>query len=426
MKKYIFLYILLFSFVYTNVYSNDSNDDMYSEYQDSNYKANNQNKSKKIYFPRLEGRILAEYYIDNLRDKEDRIKHNDKATNNYLSLKSYLKLRITEGFYAETDWYLRPVNKRIYTDKNYAKNLQYNITDSYGDDFYGKQDYIQRRFHYKDYGLGIETLKLGYTGTNIALNAGKFNPTFAIGYNKYRFSGIYGTILPSEYELTEKLGGNISALLPFGNITFNLFTDDTTDLSTTMFKRAGKDKSKGGAGNTKRLNNYSITFNVKLDNLTFNFGYRKLNDDHKYDFNNKDVNTGENGWTGALEYKITLDYDITIKPFIEYTYLENYDGMLERDVQYLTTFLPIMFENWHLIFSNTYKFDIEKYHKKYNSYLSQISFGYKFDFGLMLDFARVWWTEYKKADGFLTLKEREKFKMRKDAYVFMISYVYDF
>ena len=52
--------------------------------------------------------------------------------------------------------------------------------------------------------------------------------------------------------------------------------------------------------------------------------------------------------------------------------------------------------------------------------------GEYFDFGLMLDFARVWWTEYKKADGFLTLKEREKFKMRKDAYVFMISYVYDF
>ena len=426
MKKHIFLYILLFSFIYIKVYSNDFNDDMYLEYQDSDYRSNNKNKSKKLYFPRLEGRILAEYYIDTLENKSDRIRHNDKKTDSYLSLKSYLKLRITEGFYAETDWYLRPVNKRLYTDRNYAKNSQYNITDSYGDDFYGKQDYIQRRFHYKDYGLGIETLKLGYIGTNIALNAGKFSPTFALAYNKYRFSGVYGTILPSEYELIEKLGGSISALLPFGNITFNLFTDDTTDLSTTMFKRTRKDKSKGGAGNTKTLDNYSITFNIKVDDLTFNFGYRSLNDDHKYDLNNKNVDRAEKGWTAALEYKLTLDYDITIKPFVEYTYLGAYDGMMKRKVHYLTGFFPIMFENWHLIFSDTHKFDLERYYKNYISHLSQISFGYKFDFGLMLDFARVWRTEYKKADGFAILKERQKFRMNKNAYVFMISYVYDF
>lgn len=367
----------------------------------------------------FEGYILSEFYVNTLTDAKDKVRKNDSPTNSYLYLESLAKLNIGKGFFAETKWYLKPVNKRLYTGDIYAKDTSRVIGDSSNSDFYGKDNYVKRTFQFSSYGLGIETLYAGYKNSNLAFGLGKITPTFATAYDKSRFSGVYGIKVPEEYELTDKIGGYVSAIFPFGNLTFNMFYDDTTDLSNTMFKKQGRDKSKGGAGNTEKLNNFSLTFNGKFDNLSLNLGYRQLEASLPQE-------SSENGYTIGIEYLVELPYDINFLPFVEYTYLDDFDGMKSRDVSYFTVFLPMIYENWHFILSNTSKYDDERNYRNYTSYLTQASVGYKFDFGLMIDVAKVWERYVRKADGFSEVGARDKWVKHADSWAFMISYLFNF
>ena len=121
-----------------------------------------------------------------------------------------------------------------------------------------------------------------------------------------------------------------------------------------------------------------------------------------------------------------MPYNINFLPFVELSYLDNYDGMDSRDTTYFTAFLPLIFENWHVIFSNTTKFDDEKGYHSYTSYLTQVSIGYKFDFGLMIDVARIWERYAKKADGFVGVGRRDKWVKHADSLAFMVSYLFEF
>lgn len=412
-----------------SAFAEDYNDDIYEDDSSSNssnyttstpkYQNNVKKSSEKDKDPIFEGYILSEFYVNTLSDSKDKVRKNDSPTNSYLYLESLAKLNIGKGFFAETKWYLKPVNKRLYTGDIYGKDENHVVGDSSDSDFYGKDDYVKRKFQLSSYGLGVETLYAGYKNSNLGVGLGKIEPTFGIAYDKSRFSGVYGTTLPEEYELTDKIGGSIAAIFPFGNITFNMFYDDTTDLSNTAFNKQGRDKSKGGAGNTDKLNNFSLTFNGKFDNLSLNFGYRQLEASLPAESN-------ENGYTIGAEYLLELPYDINFLPFAEFTYLDDFDGMKSRNVSYLTTFLPLIYENWHFILSNTSKYDVEKGYRNYSSYLTQASVGYKFDFGLMVDAARVWERYAKKADGFAELDSRGKWVKHADSWAFMISYLYEF
>ena len=204
-------------------------------------------------------------------------------------------------------------------------------------------------------------------------------------------------------------------------VTFNLFFDDTTGLSNTMFKKQGRNKSYGGAGNTEKLNNLSVTFNGTFfdDKLSLNLGYRQLETDY-------DGSDTEKAFVAGAEYLIDMPYNISFLPLVEGVYINNFDGMTSRNITYLTAFLPIIYENWHFVASNTTKLDRENNYKNYTSYLTQLSIGYKFDFGLVLDFARIWEREAKKADGFSIVSPREKWVRHNDSWAFMVSYMFRF
>lgn len=435
MKNKLFI-LLLLTLIISPVFAKDYDDDFYEEgdYEEAvpastsqpirkNIRMPQPEKKENLLFPRLDGRILTEYYINNLLKDKERISLDDKKTNGYLYTELDFKLRFTKGISLTSKWYLEPVDDRLYTGDIYAENPNYIIGNANNNDFYGKEDHIKRKFHFWDYGLGIETLNISYEASNIALGIGKFNPSFGSAFEKSRFSGIYGTVLPEEYELTEKIGGYISALLPFGNITFNLFFNDETDLSGTMFRKTGKNKAEGTVGNTNKLNNYSLTFNGNFETFKLNLGFRQQYNESK----NNIEEVKETGYVAGLEYLIELDYNIVFKPLAELTYITNYMSMENRKVLYGTLFLPIMFENWHLMFSGTIKYDKEKNYDRYNTYLAQISFGYKFDIGLMIDFARIWGKQYYKADTFDNLgKDGEKWETQNNSWAFMISYVYKF
>lgn len=426
--KYI-LSILLLCFVLpamaedydSDIYEDDGVPAKPSVQQSSSSKQNSYKPlaANKESFPKFEGYLLNEFYVDSFTNSSEKVQQGENRANAYFSFESLMRLRITEGFFAETKWFLSPVNDRMYTGDTYAGNPGYIVGNALNSDFYGKENHVKRRFQSWSYGLGVETLNVGYRNKNLAVGLGKINPTFGNAFDKSRFSGIYGVSMPEEYELTEKIGGYVAALLPFGNITFNAFFDDTTGLSNTMFRSRGRDKSDGGAGNTEKLNNFSITFDGKFDNLSVNVGFRYLDVD-------LDKEKPEKGFVAGLEYLFELPYDVNFLPFVEIAYLDNYDGMKSRNVTYFTTFLPVIFENWHFIFSNTTKFDDEKSYHSYTSHLTQLSLGYKFDFGLMIDVARVWERYAKKADGFVGVGRRDKWVKHADSWALMVSYLFVF
>lgn len=375
--------------------------------------------TKTSYYPKFEGHILAEYYIDSLVDKNDIVNPHDDRNNYYLNLEALLKLKFTQGFFVETKWQLSPVNDRVYTGDIYADHPGYIVGNSLNSDLYGNYDYVKRKFQFSSYGLAVETLNIGYKNDNFAMGLGKINPTFAKAYDKARFSGVYGVLMPEEYELIGKIGGYVSAILPVGTITFNTFFDDTTDLSRTMFNSTKKDKSIGGAGNTEKLNNFSLTYDGNFNNLSLNVGFRYLDVD-------LDNEKPEKGFVLGAEYLMELPYDVNFLPFAELAYFDNYKGMENRDVAYFTTFLPIIIDGWHFIATNTIKFDHEKGYKNYVSHLTQLSAGYKFDCGLMLDFARIWEKNTKKADGFAGVGNRKKWEHNADSWAVMVSYSFKF
>ena len=76
--------------------------------------------------------------------------------------------------------------------------------------------------------------------------------------------------------------------------------------------------------------------------------------------------------------------------------------------------------------TNTTKYDHENGYKNYTSYLTQLSLGYKFDFGLMFDVARVWERYAKKADGFVNVGSGEKWLKHADSWAVMVSYSLNF
>lgn len=414
--KYIILVMLLLTSFST--FAEDYNSDIYSdEYANNN--TYNLQKTKQNSYPRFEGQILAEYYVDSLIHNEDKVNPADSKTNYYLNAEALLKLKFKEGFFLETKWQLSPVNGRLYTGDIYANNPEYFVGNSLNSDFYGKQNYVKRKFQTSNYGLAVETLNIGYKNKDLVVALGKINPTFGRAFEKSRFSGIYGITMPEEYELVGKIGGYISTILPIGTITLNAFFDDMTDLSRTMFKSLKRDRSKGGAGNTEKLNNFSLTYDGNFENLSVNFGFRYLDVDLK----GEDT---EKGFVIGAEYLFELPYNVNFLPFIEAVYLDSFEGMKSRNVGYLTAFLPIIIDNWHFIFTNTTKYDHEDGYKNYTSYLTQLSLGYRFNCGLMIDFARIWEKYAKKADGFIGVGAREKWLKHADSWALMISYSFKF
>ena len=134
----------------------------------------------------------------------------------------------------------------------------------------------------------------------------------------------------------------------------------------------------------------------------------------------------EKGFVLSGEYLMELPYDVNFLPFAEVAYFNNYDGMEDRNLTYFTTFLPIIIDGWHFIATNTFKFDNESGYKNYFSHLTQLSAGYKFDCGLMLDFAKIWEKNTMKADGFAGVGNKQKWTHDSDSWAFMVSYSFKF
>jgi len=368
-------------------------------------------------YPKITGEILTEYSTDTLINSSSKVDTADDRTNGQLNLEPIFKLHLNDKWSFKTAWKFRPVEERLYQGDIWARNASYIVGGNGTDDRYGKEDYIERKFQWDTYGLIIEELTVDFRGEDLAFGLGKFNPTFGKAFDKSKYHGIYGTWMPEQYELTEKFGAYVSMLFENAELRFNLFFDDTTGMSRSAFKDRKRDKSAGGAGNTEKPNNYSLTLEGNYEQFGYNVGFRYLDTDKSYEKNEK-------GFVLGLDYLKEFETNNFIFiPFAEVAYFDNFDGMNGREIWYTTVSLPLIYKGWNVVVSETFKHDDEPTYKDYQSYLAQFSIGYKFKNGIMLDFARKEQRYVIKANN---IPSPQKDSRKADSWGLMISYMYKF
>ncbi|MFC1659248.1 hypothetical protein ACFL0U_01630 [Pseudomonadota bacterium] len=326
-------------------------------------------------YPNFDGEILFELKHDALSDNSKKVANNDRENDTNLLIEPIFFLNLTEGFKINNHWAIRPIEERKYTTPTVGNSIYY------GGTFYGTEGWIKRDFG-KEYGIIVEELELMYEKNDIRLGLGKFNPMFGTAFYKSRYHGIYGTDLPEEYELKEKFGGNIVAVFPNIQAEFSLFFDDVTHLSSSAIGDRGRDKSRGGAGNTEKLDSFSIAIEganfLGHKDFNYNFGFRYLKTEKNWE-------RDEKGYVLGLEYIYDIGLDSMIIPFFEYAYFDNYDGIVGRDTQYTTLSLVGIKGNWNTVVSNTLKREEESNFSDIRDYVIQYTIGYKFENGLMFD-----------------------------------------
>lgn len=135
-----------------------------------------------------------------------------------------------------------------------------------------------------DIGLYIDTLNIEAGFGPATLTAGKFTAGFGTAWDI--MPGIWTGDMAEDYELAEQLGLGLAWDLgetPVGALRLgvNVFTADTSALSDSAFTRRGRlARADGGAGNTGKLNNVSVTFEgsdiATAPGLSWHLGFRQL------------------------------------------------------------------------------------------------------------------------------------------------------
>ncbi len=218
---------------------------------------------------------------------------------------------------------------------------------------------------------------------------GKFNPTFATLYRKSKRIGVFLTDFTEDYELREKIGGGVAAMLEDSEITFNTFFNDPTGLSGSALKNRGTERANNGiAGNTSSLSSYSATMEGQnlfgVENLFYNIGYRSLG------VKNNGSNKRETGYTLNLEYLEKITQNTSLIPIMEYVKIANFTGLEGRNAEYKTFGLIGKYSAWSASLISI-KRNIDKNYLGSNSNDSQLQFtaGYKFTNNLAIDVSRM-------------------------------------
>ena len=346
----------------------------------------------------LSGNIETVYKTDFLSDNDGKYIEEDRKFNGYLNINGNLDLDFENNFHLINTFEFRPVQKRVY-DGGYGQHSILSNNSTLTDDFYGKENHLKRKYHFSHYGLIVEELYFKYKEEAFLFGIGKFNPSFGYAHDKNRLAGIYGTRLVEEYALKEKIGTFIAFDSDFFVLRGDFFFDDKTFLSEDLFQRRGINKAEYGAGNTKKLNNFSITSELVFDTTKLYASFRRLA------VTNREEEAEKGYLIGIQNYIEESKYGFGLNPLAEFVYLDNFNGNEGRDVVFITASVPVFYKGWNFVGSYTLKNDREKFYKDYRSYIAQISIGYEFKNGLAIDVARKWEKSAKKVSDGGSVKE---------------------
>ncbi|PZW48403.1 hypothetical protein C8P66_105152 [Humitalea rosea] len=213
---------------------------------------------------------------------------------------------------------------------------------------------------FADQAAWVDELTLSWVQGPLELFGGKIHPRFGFAWD--RAPGLYGTDIAEGYELAEKLGfgaqlawsdlAGLTAAYGEHDLRFEMFQADRSFLSesgvspryATVDPQTGdmrylwrNRRSTGGADNTRGTNNWVASaaghgMPLPLGTLDYTLGYssRRAGDDS--------VEAGtaatETGTVAGLAWEVPLPFRVTATPLVEWTRLDNADGVRDakRDV----------------------------------------------------------------------------------------------
>jgi len=324
-------------------------------------------------YPNISGDLLAQTQFDRVLTKK---KQGVSPNNGFIYVQPSFSLNFNKNWSIKTEWRLQPNN--VLTTRNSTNPERY-------------RNFLVRdrsAVNASEMGLLIEQLKVHFENEDLEFEAGKFDPGFGMAHRKTKRMGIFTAQVTEDYNLREKLGMSLSALLEHSKLTVNTFFNDFTGLSSSAIDNRGKEsKNDGIAGNTGTLSSYSITLEgnniLDIEEWHYYLGYRVLDVDN---IANRDT---EKGYVASSEYIYPLGLNTNLIPFIEYTKIRNFTGEQSRNADYTTLALILEYSSWTASTSYVKRsIDQNQRTSDINDKLMQISLGYKFTNNLSLDFTR--------------------------------------
>lgn len=232
-----------------------------------------------------------------------------------------------------------------------------------------------------DIGLYVDTLNVQAEIGGFNLVAGKFAPGFGRAWDNT--PGVYGTSFAEDYELSEQIGLGaayaFSGALGTHTLGANVFFADTSVLSDSIFTRRGRlSVSDGGAGNTGRLDNVSLTLDggefASLAGFSYHLGYRRLSP------GDGDA-AAEHGFVAGLAQETELSGGSTLDLNGEVAHFVNQGGGLD-DATYLTAGVSLAKGPWHGELAASLRRIAFDGGGGRSDVMAQVSGGYTFDNGI--------------------------------------------
>lgn len=337
--------------------------------------------AEKSQYPNLSGDVLFQLNVDRIISTE---KKGLSPNNAFAYVESDFGLNFNQNWSVRTNWRIQP--NSVLTTRDETNPERYRTFLS-----------SDRGVHVDDSALLIEELKVQFQNEDLVFVAGKFDPKFGTAHNKAKRIGVFTAQVNEDYNLREKIGVSLSALLENSKVTVNSFFNDTTSLSGSAINdRKTADSKNGVAGSTNTLASYSVEIDGKdlfeVEHLTYNAGFRSLSVDRL------EGRQREKGYVLGLEYLHKLSSNTSIVPFAEFVKITSFTGEQGRDADYATLALISKYSSW--TGGVTYlERTIRSHHSESGVKKSsqvQLSVGYKFTNNLTLDFSR----SNMKEDGY--------------------------
>jgi hypothetical protein len=348
--------------------------------------SNNKSSSK---YPYLSGDAFFQLKADRLLSDKD---SGYKANNLFANIESNFSLNFSKNWSAKTLWKISPDSIYTTRDENFPERTR---------TFLSKDRGVQ----FSDTSLLIEELKMQYEDGDMKVFFGKYNPTYGTAHKNEKRIGVFSLDITKDYQIREKLGVGITALLESGDLSINSFFNDTTSLSGSINGRNKEDSKNGLAGNTNSLSSYTITFEggdlFGVKDLFYNVGYRSLSVSQG---NAILARERETGYVVGAEYSYKLGYNSSLIPMFEWSKISNFTGEKNRDANHLIAALIAKYSGWNISFSHIIR-DIDQKQRNYNlnDKQTQISVGYKFVNNISIDVSRASMKENNQTFGLFGL-----------------------
>ncbi len=327
-------------------------------------------------FPNLSGNVLYQIQADRVISTQ---KNGVDANNAFVYIEPNLSLNFNRNWSIKTDWRIQP--NHVLTTRDSTNSERY-------------RTFLQsnRGLNLSNTGVIVEELKLNFENEDLRFFAGKFDPTFGTAWRKAKRIGVFAAQFNEDYNLREKIGAGITALLENSNLSFNGFFNDTTGLSRSAIDDRGRASSNNGiAGNTGTLSSYSVSMEGErffaVDNWFYNVGYRSLGVSQ---IAGTPSRAREQGYVFGSEYLYKLGHQTSLIPFIELVKIDNFTGEKNRDAKYTTLALIGKYSSWTSSISFVHR-NIKQPQRTANISDRQLQFsvGYKFTDNLTLDVSRA-------------------------------------